>query len=72
MTVRIEAYAVPGEQDPERLASARARAVEDFYIDNGVTFSRVYAEGKGQVQSVGRLKDGLELFRRADTIIVDL
>ncbi len=72
MTVRIEAYAVPGEQDPERLAAARARAVEDFYIDNGVTFSRVYAEGKGQVQSVGRLKDGLELFRRADTIIVDL
>lgn len=72
MTVRIEAYAVPGEQDPERLAASRARAVEDFYIDNGVTFSRVYAEGKGLIQNVGRLKDGLELYRRADTIIVDL
>ncbi len=72
MTVRVEGYAVPGEQNPDQLAADRARAVEDFYVDNGVTFSRVYAEGKGMVRSVGRLKDGMELFRRAETIIVDL
>ncbi len=72
MTVRIEGYSVPGEQNPDKLAADRARAVEDFYIDNGVTFSRVFAEGKGQVRNVGRLKDGLDLFRRAVTIIVDL
>ncbi|MFK7848870.1 MAG: OmpA family protein [Rhodothermales bacterium] len=72
MTVRVEGYAVPGEQDPDRLAADRARAVEEFYVDNGVTFSRVYSEGKGMVRSVGRLKDGMELFRRAESVIVDL
>ena len=72
MNVRVEGYAVPGENNPDGLAADRARAVEEFYIDNGVTFSRVYSEGKGVVRSVGRLKDGLELFRRAETTIVDL
>ena len=72
MNVRVEGYAVPGENNPIGLADDRARAVEEFYIDNGVTFSRVYSEGKGVVRTVGRLKDGLELYRRAETIIVDL
>lgn len=72
MNVRVDGYAVPGEQDPEKLAADRARAVEDFYVDNGVTFSRVFSEGRGLVRSVGQLKDGLELFRRAESVIVDL
>lgn len=71
MLVRVEGYAVPGEQDPEGLSADRARAVEDFYVDNGVIPSRVFSQGRGAVTAVGSLKDGMERFRRADTIIVD-
>lgn len=69
--VRIEGFAVPGETSPNELAADRARAVEDYYVDNGVTQSRIFSLGQGQVRGIGQMKDGLEQFRRADTILIE-
>ena len=71
MFVRVEGYAIPGEQDAEALAADRARAVEEFYVDNGVTPSRVFSQGRGVVSGIGSRKDGMDLYRRAETVIVD-
>ena len=71
MAVRVEGYAVPGEQNPAALSADRARAVEDFYLDNGITPSRVFSQGRGAVTGIGSKKSGLELYRRADTIIAE-
>ena len=68
MTVRVDAFAVPGERNAVALADDRARAVEAYYIRNGVAQSRILAMGRGEV-AVSVKKDGGALYRRADTTI---
>ena len=50
----------------QRLSEDRARAVEQFYIDNGVAASRLQAVGMGST-GVSK-KEGASQFRRVDTI----
>ncbi len=69
MSVRVEGLAAPGERNGNRLAEARAKAVEQFYMDNGITASRIMAGGAGVVQGVSR-KEGTSQFRRADSMPV--
>lgn len=69
MSVKIEGFAAPGERNGTRLSEARARAVEQFYIDNGVAASRITAAGMGTVSGVSR-KEGLSQYRRADSLPV--
>ncbi|NND71039.1 MAG: PKD domain-containing protein [Rhodothermales bacterium] len=69
MNARIEGFAAPGERSGTRLSEARARAVEQFYIDNGVAASRLTAAGMGTVSGVSR-KEGLSQYRRADSLPV--
>ena len=71
INVRVEGFAVPGERDHEGLSDDRARAVEDYYVDNGVPPSRIISLGRGLVEGVGQLKDGAEQFRRAVTIVLE-
>ena len=66
--VRVEGFAAPGERNSQSLSDDRARAVEQFYADNGVAVSRVMAMGQGRVQGVTSKKEGVDQFRRADTI----
>lgn len=69
MSVKIEGFAAPGERNGTRLSEARARAVEQFYVDNGVAASRITAAGMGTVSGVSR-KEGLSQYRRADSLPV--
>lgn len=66
--VRVEGFAAPGERNAQSLSEDRARAVEQFYSENGVAVSRVMAMGQGRVQGQTSKKEGIEQFRRADTI----
>lgn len=66
--VRVEGFAAPGERNAQSLSEDRARAVEQFYAENGVAVSRVMAMGQGRVQGQTSKKEGIEQFRRADTI----
>ena len=66
--VRVEGFAAPGERNSQSLSEDRARAVEQFYSDNGVAVSRVMAIGQGRAQGVTSKKEGAEQYRRADTI----
>ena len=50
----------------QRLSEDRARAVEQFYIDNGVAASRLQAVGLGST-GVSK-KEGASQFCRVDTI----
>lgn len=67
--VRIEGYAGPGERNPQQLSEDRARAVEQFYIDNGVAASRLMAVGNGRVAGTTK-KEGAAQYRRVDSIPV--
>ena len=68
MTVRVDGFAVPGERNSDALSDDRARAVEDYYTENGVSQSRILAIGRGEV-AVSSKKEGGEQHRRADTTI---
>lgn len=70
LNARIEGWAAPGERRPQQLSEDRARAVEQFYIDNGIAASRLVTAGMGRAQGVTSKKEGLEGFRRVDTIPV--
>jgi outer membrane protein OmpA-like peptidoglycan-associated protein len=70
INARIEGYAVPGERNPQELSEDRARAVEQFYIDNGILASRLTAMGMGVVEGMTSKKAGAAEARRADTIPV--
>lgn len=65
--VRLDGYASRDERNPQRLSEDRARAVEQFYIDNGVAASRISAQGLG-AQGQTTKKGGASQFRRVDTI----
>lgn len=68
--VRIDAYADRGERGPQSLSDRRGTAVEQYYIDNGITASRVMSRGLGRDPLAGKGVDG-QRNRRADSIILD-
>ncbi len=70
MNVRVEGVAAPGERRPQELSEDRARAVEQYYGDNGIPANRMVTVGNGRAQDLTSKKDGLAQYRRVDTIIV--
>lgn len=70
MNVRLEGVAAPGERRAQELSEDRARAVETFYADNGVSSTRIVTLGNGRAEGVTSKKEGLAQYRRVDTIIV--
>ncbi len=64
INAEIVGYASNAERNARQLAADRARAVEQFYIDNGLAASRFTT--RSEVQSAGK-KDASQ-FRRVDTI----
>ncbi len=68
LMVRVEAFAAPGERNPESLSEDRAEAVAEFYENNGVPSDRIEASGQGQVEGVTSKKGGTRQYRRADSI----
>lgn len=70
MNVRIEGLAAPGERRAQELSEDRARAVEQFYTENGVSATRMVTVGNGRTEGVTSKKEGLAQYRRVDTIIV--
>ena len=70
MNVRLAGIAAPGERRPQELSEDRARAVERFYADNGISASRMVTVGNGRAADLTSKKDGLAQYRRVDTIIV--
>jgi len=66
---RIEGYVGPFEQNPQELSEDRARAVEQFYLDQGISADRFTVQGMGRTGE-GAKKAGAEEFRRVDTIPV--
>ena len=69
LNVRVEGWASAGERRAQQLSDDRAAAVEQYYVDNGVTAGRIMATGMGR-SAMGSKKEGLSQFRRADTIPV--
>ena len=67
LNVRVEGLADPFERNPQELSDDRARAVQQYYTDQGVAASRINTRGKGRAGG-GSKKSGSEQFRRADTI----
>lgn len=65
--VRLDGYASRDERNPQRLSEDRARAVEQFYLDNGIAASRIATQGLG-AQGQTTKKGGASQFRRVDTI----
>jgi outer membrane protein OmpA-like peptidoglycan-associated protein len=43
----LEGYATPDEPNPTRLATERARAVAEYYVNLGLPSDRIRSEGKG-------------------------
>lgn len=70
LTVRVEGFASTVERNADRLAADRARAVETFYVDNGIDAARVQAEGRGAVSAQTTKKGGAQQLRRAVSIPV--
>ena len=68
LCARIEGFAGPGERNAQQLSDDRARAVQQFYIDNGVAASRLTPTGRGLVSGTTSKKEDSSQFRRADTI----
>lgn len=66
--VRIEGYAAPGERNPQQLSEDRARAVEAFYIEQGVAGARLMAIGMGRVTGVTTKKEGTAQYQRVVSI----
>ena len=55
---------------PQELSEDRARAVEQFYVDNGIPASRIMTVGLGRASGLTSKKEGLAQYRRVDTIPV--
>ncbi len=72
LNIRVEGFAVPGERDADGLSADRARAVEQYYVDQGMSSTRILSLGRGVVQQIGQLKDGSDQFRRVETILLNL
>ena len=67
LNVRVVGLAGPFERNPQELSEDRARAVQQYYADNGVAPSRIQTQGGGRAAG-GSKKSGAEQFRRADTV----
>lgn len=66
--IRIEGFAGPGEVNAQQLSQDRARAVMQFYVDNGLPAANLSMMGMGIVgESTGK-KDDTSQFRRVDSI----
>jgi PKD repeat protein len=70
LNARVEGWSAPGERRAQQLSLDRARAVEQFYMDNGIAASRLVTAGMGRAQGMTSKKEGLAQFSRADTIPV--
>jgi outer membrane protein OmpA-like peptidoglycan-associated protein len=70
LLVRLDGYSDRGERNPMTLSQGRAGAVEQFYIDSGVSANRLMARGLGRDPLAGKGVDG-QRNRRVDSIIVD-
>lgn len=70
LNARLEGWAAPGERRPDQLSADRAKAVEQFYVDNGIALSRLVTVGMGRVQGMTSKKEGASGYRRVDTIPV--
>ena len=69
LNVRIEGHASADERMAQDLSEARARAVAQVYMDNGVSEDRMTVTGMGP-SGEGAKKSGMDMFRRVDTIPV--
>lgn len=69
LCAEIVGFAGPGERNPQDLSQARAEAVEDYYVENGIPASRFVTEGRGVLPGTTK-KEGASQARRADTIPV--
>jgi outer membrane protein OmpA-like peptidoglycan-associated protein len=70
LNARLEGWAAPGERKPQELSADRAKAVEQFYVDNGIALSRLVTVGMGRAQGMTSKKEGAAGYRRVDTIPV--
>ena len=70
LLVRLDGYADRGERNPMNLSSGRASAVEQYYIENGISANRLTARGLGRDPLAGKGVDG-QRNRRVDSIVVD-
>ena len=68
LSVRVEGFAAPSEPTPRPLSRDRARAVADFYEENGIAPGRITTSGEGAVGDPGGKKGANEQDRRADSI----
>ncbi len=68
--VRIEGWAAPGERNAQQLSEDRARAVAQYFQDNGIAASRMAAVGMGLVPGTTTKKEGGAQNQRADVIPV--
>jgi outer membrane protein OmpA-like peptidoglycan-associated protein len=69
ISVRLEGYAGPGERNPQQLSEARVRAVQQYYLDQGVTAGRITTRAHGLAAGV-TAKDAAAQWRRVDSIPV--
>lgn len=70
LNARVEGWAAPGERNTQGLSADRAKAVEQFYVDNGIALSRLMTVGMGRAEGMTSKKEGLAGYRRVDTIPV--
>jgi PKD repeat protein len=71
INVRLDGFASRGERRPQQLSEARASAVEQYYIENGISPNRLTARGLGIDPMGGKGKAGADRRnRRVDSIIV--
>lgn len=68
LSVRVEGFAAPDEPTPLPLSRDRARAVAEFYEDNGIAPGRITTSGEGAVGDLGGKKGADEQNRRTDSI----
>ena len=69
LCARIVGYAGSDERNPQQLSEDRARAVEQFYVDNRIAASRFTTEGRGVLPGTTK-KEGSAQARRVDTLPV--
>ncbi len=70
LCAELRGYASELEREPQALSEARAEAVLDFYVDNGLDDDRFEVIGMGSVGETTK-KGGGAQFRRVDTIPMD-
>ncbi len=70
LDVRLETYVVPGADDAQALANARAGTVERFYLRHGIAAARITGADLNAVDDMS-IKIGLGFFYRVDTVPVD-